>query len=129
MLVGVDGDQAKMKKAGDILGTSSQVLSTIIGVVANMQDAKKRKEFAQALEYLSNDQQKYLEAQLRDARSEVERIKILSDAVARIQVQKIYGASDEVLMAERKNRMNAILYVAGITLIGGVVVYLIVKNA
>lgn len=129
MLIGVDGSATKLQKTGDILNTATQVAGTIATVVAGMQNQKKRKEFEQALAYLSNDQEKALEKQLASANSDVQRIKILSDAVTKLQIERINAASNISISEEQKKRWNTILYVSGIMIVGGVMVYLIVKNA
>ena len=129
MLVSVGLDGTNAQKTADVLGTATQVAGTALTVIAGMQDAKKRREFEQALAYLSNDQKKVLESQLNAATTNSERLKILVDAVKSLQLQRINIISGQSLDEERRKRMETILYVSAMVLIGGVAVYLIVKNA
>lgn len=117
------------QKTADVLGTATQVAGTALTVIAGMQDAKKRREFEQALAYLSNDQKKVLESQLNAATTNSERLKILVDAVKSLQLQRINLISGQSIDEERRKRMANTLYVSAMVLIGGVAVYLIVKNA
>jgi hypothetical protein len=129
LLIGADGSKLDLSKASDILGTATQVGSIALTTIAQIQDKKKRRQFEQALAFLSNDQEKVMERQLSTAKSDVDRIKILSDVLTQIQVERIKQVYNSPIMEEKQKQFKTILFISGVLIIGGGLAYLIYKKA
>lgn len=126
MLIGVDGATAsKLQSGANIFSYGSQGISAIVETISKVQDKKKRRQFESSLASLSTGQQEKLNKQLIDARSDAERLAILTDSLTSMQIGRISRLSDEAILREQKRRWNTILYVsAGMVFAGVMVVYL-----
>ena len=129
MFISANGANAKIGNATDILGTATDITSTALLLVSGLQDAKKRREFEQALAYLSSDQEKVLDRQLLNAKNDVDRLKIISDVLAKIQIARINQIYNSPIEEERKKRTKTSLFIGGVLIFGGVMAYLIYKKA
>jgi hypothetical protein len=114
--------------ATDIIGLVSNVGATAASAISQIQDAKQRQNFQNALMFLSQDKRGLLDRQLKEADSEVERIAILSQALSNLQSQRIGQLTTTIVQDERKKRNQTLLFAGGVVLVGGVIVYLILKN-
>lgn len=112
----------------DIIGLVSNVGATAASAISQIQDAKQRQNFQNALMFLSQDKRGLLDRQLKEADSEVERIAILSQALSNLQSQRIGQLTTTIVQDERKRRNQTLLFAGGVVLVGGVIVYLILKN-
>lgn len=113
---------------GDIIASVGSVGSAAVTAISQVQDAKRRQSFQNALMFLSQDKRGQLDRQLREADSEVERLAILSQALSGLQQQRIGQLTTTIVQDERRKRNQTLLFAGGVVLIGGVIVYLILKN-
>jgi hypothetical protein len=132
MLIGANGSSAmgvsKAESAANIFSYASQGVGILANTLASISDKKKRREFEQSLKYLSADRQKQLERNLIDARSQNERLALLTDALAQMHIGRIYNISETEREKERRKRTTIILYASGVAIVVGFITYFILKK-
>ena len=130
MLIGASGSSnpSKGESAANIFSSVSQGVGILAETLSNVTDKKKRREFEQSLKSLSTDRQKKLERDLIDARSQNERLALLTDALAQMHIGRIYNISETEREKERRKRTNILLYGGGIAIVLGFITYFILKR-
>jgi hypothetical protein len=119
---------AKSANVANIIQSATNVGTTIASAISTIQDSKKRAAFENALAFLNQDNRNQLARELQNADNEVERIRILSQALGNLQSQRISQLTTSVVEDERRKRMQSIYFAAGVVVVGGILVYLIVKT-
>jgi hypothetical protein len=112
----------------NIASAVSNVGATAASAIASIQDAKRRQSFQNALMFLTQDKRGQLDMELKSADNEVHRIAILSQALSGLQQQRIGQLTTTIVQDEKKKRTQTLLFGAGVVIVGGVIVYLILKN-
>lgn len=112
----------------NIASALSNVGATTASAIASIQDAKRRQSFQNALMFLSQDKRGQLDRELKSADSEIERIAILSQALAGLQQQRIGQLTTTIVEDEKRKRTRTLMFAAGVVLVGGAMVYLILRN-
>jgi len=112
----------------NIASALSNVGATTASAIASIQDAKRRQSFQNALMFLTQDKRGQLDMELKSADNEVQRIAILSQALSGLQQQRIGQLTTTIVQDEKKKRTQTLLFGAGVVIVGGVIVYLILKN-
>ncbi len=69
--------------------------SSVAGVLTQVNDAKKRREFEQALSTMSQTQQNALNEKILRAKNDNERLSILINAVAQIKIGQASAKTDK----------------------------------
>jgi hypothetical protein len=85
-------NQRQIDKIGSVVDIASQAAGLGIGIastVASMKDAKQRAQFQQDLELLSVEKRDSLERHLLLTNDATERLRILTDAIARIRAEEV----------------------------------------
>ena len=94
-----------------------QAVTGIVGTIAGIGDAQRRRETEAAMGLLSLSQQMSLERDLGRARTQTERLKILTDAVSMIRsaevTQKLANQGKEQEAKRKKERITIYLVVGG----------------
>lgn len=93
--------------------------ASVAGATKGGIDADKKRKFEQQLTFLNNEEKLKLEAKLRDAKSEEERIRILSTTLEGISSARVKGLSTVQVEKEKTKKQ---LLTLGI--VGGVLVIL-----
>lgn len=114
-------------KGVDIVGSITNIGATTASAITQIQDAKKRQAFQNALMFLSQDKKRELDTQLKSADNEVQKIAILSQALTNLQAQRISQLSTSLVDEEKKKRTNSIIFAGGVIAVGSVLVFLILK--
>lgn len=121
----------KAAKSADIANISASVgqfAGTAITVIGTITDQNKRRVFETNYALLTKDQKDKLDKLMADASSELQRIKILTDALSASNKQRINNIALMYAEAERKKRNQQIIILVGFLAFAGIATYLIVKN-
>lgn len=119
---------AKAANVASIISSGGDIASTAISVIGNIQDKKKRALFENNLALLTADQQKALERSLISANTESERLKILSERLTQLNIQRVSNIASVYAEQEKKKRNQQLLLAGGILLILAGAVLIIVKK-
>lgn len=120
---------AKAANIASVIGTAGDISALAINVISTISDQKKRAFFEQNLALLSADQKKKLDQLLIDARSEAERLKIITDALSASNVQRINNIATMYAQAEKKKRNQQILVVGGFLVFAAIAITLTLKKS
>lgn len=119
---------AKAANVASIISSGGDIASTAISVISNIQDKKKRALFENNLALLNADQQKALEKSLISANTESERLKILSERLTQLNIQRVSNIASVYAEQEKKKRNQQLLLAGGVLLFISAAVFLIVKK-
>jgi hypothetical protein len=119
---------AKAANVASIISSGGDIASTAISVISNIQDKKKRALFENNLALLNADQQKALERSLISANTESERLKILSERLTQLNIQRVSNIASVYAEQEKKKRNQQLLVAGGILLLLAGAVFIIVKK-
>lgn len=120
---------AKAANIASIVSTAGDVSALAINVISGISDQKKRAVFQQNLAILTADQQKKLDQLLIDARSEAERLQIITNALASSNVQRINNIATMYAEAEKKKRNQQILVIGGFLVFAAIAITLTLKKS
>lgn len=87
--------------------------SSVGGAVKGGVDADKKRFIEQQLAFLDNEQKQKLEAQLRNATSEQERLKILGSTLEGISAARVKGLSSVQVEKEKTKKQLLIVGIVG----------------
>ena len=121
----------KAAKGADIanIGASvGQFAGTAITVIAGISDQNKRRVFESNYTLLTKDQKDKLDKLMADASSELERLKILTNALSASNQQRINNIALMYAEAEKKKRNQQIIILVGFLAFAGIATYFIVKK-
>jgi hypothetical protein len=91
--------------------------ASVGGAVKGGIDADKKRNIEQQLTFLNNDQKLKLEKQLREAKSEEERLKILGDTLNVIAAARVQGLSVVQVEKEKTKKQLLIVGIAAASLL------------
>lgn len=103
--------------AANVIGASVQALTGIASTIAGISDMNKRREIERSLAVLNNQQKKQLDQQLLAAKTQTERLSILSNAVVNFAISNQQAA----------NRTKMILFITAGVLATGLLTLVIIK--
>jgi hypothetical protein len=124
----------KASSAVNVANTVATIVEIGTGIattIATVSDDRKRANFQQNLQLLTNDQQLVLAKALNNAKSQDERLKILASALTNISNQRINNLQ-EIISQQEKNRRNLLvtnaIKISALIIVSGVVIYLVSKK-
>ena len=119
---------AKGANIANIASSVGELAGTAISVIGTITDQNKRRVFESNYALLTKDQKDKLDKLMADASSELERIKILTDALSASNRQRINNIALMYAEAEKKKRNQQIIIVAGFLAFAGIATYFILKK-
>ena len=119
---------AKGADIANIAASVGQFAGTAITVIAGISDQNKRRVFETNFALLTKDQKDKLDKLMADASSELERLKILTDALSASNQQRINNIALMYAEAEKKKRNQQIIILVGFLAFAGIATYFIVKK-
>ena len=119
---------AKGADIANIAASVGQFAGTAITVIAGISDQNKRRVFESNYTLLTKDQKDKLDKLMADASSELERLKILTDALSSSNRQRINNIALMYAEAEKKKRNQQIIIIVGLAAFAGIAAYFIIKN-
>lgn len=120
---------AKAANIASLISSGGDIAATAISVISNIQDQKRRALFQNNLALLSADQQRALERSLISANTESERLKILSERLTQLNIQRVTNIATVYAEQEKKKRNQQILIAGVIIVFISAAIFIIVKKA
>jgi hypothetical protein len=121
----------KAAKGADIANVASSVgqfAGTAISIIGTITDQNKRRVFESNYALLNKDQKDKLDKLMADASSELERLRILTNALSASNTQRINNIALMYAEAEKKRRNQQIIILIGFLAFAGIATYFIVKK-
>lgn len=119
---------AKGAQAANVASAVGEVGATAISAISQINDANKRRKFEQNFQQLTLDQQKGLEMMMLRAKSQSERLTILSQYLTQLNAQRIQNLSNFYSDREKSRRTTLLLIGGGIIAVGIIVTILVLKR-
>ena len=119
---------AKGANIANIAASAGEFAGTAITIIGTITDQNKRRVFETNFALLSKDQKDKLDKLMADASSELERLKILTDALSASNQQRINNIALMYAEAEKKKRNQQIIILVGFLAFAGIATYFIVKK-
>jgi uncharacterized membrane protein YidH (DUF202 family) len=128
MAVKVPQNAAKTANIASAISSGGDLASMAINVITNITDKKQRELFQRNFASLNADQQNKLNLLVSDANSEIERLRILTQALSVSNIQRINNIAEMYAAQERKKRNEKLFIAGGLLVVGVVVIILILKR-
>lgn len=119
---------AKGANIANIASSVGELAGTAINIIGTITDQNKRRVFESNYALLTKDQKDKLDKLMADASSELERLKILTDALSASNQQRINNIALMYAEAEKKKRNQQIIILVGFLAFAGIATYFIVKK-
>lgn len=119
---------AKGAQAANVASAVGEVGATAISAISQINDANKRRKFEQNFQQLTLEQQKGLDMMVLRAKSQSERLGILSQYLTQLNAQRIQNLSNFYSDKEKSKRTNLLLIGGGILVVGVIVTILVLKR-
>ena len=119
---------AKGAQAANIASSVGEVGATAISTISQINDVNKRRKFEQNFQMLTLEQQKGLEMMMLKAKSQSERLGILSQYLTQLNAQRIQNLSNFYSDREKSKRTNLLLIGGGILVVGVIITILVLKR-
>jgi hypothetical protein len=121
-------DTSKAQQGADLLNTASAIAGQVLNTVGAYIDQNQRRKFEQTLSTLTLEQQQKLSKEVNQQASEVERFRIISDAVTKLNAQRISNISNPTIEAEKNKRLQYIYIGIGLIASATIILYIISKQ-
>ena len=119
---------AKRAKGADTIGAIGEIGATAISTISTINDVNKRRKFEQNFAQLSLEQQKGLDIKLGEAKSQTERLSILSQYLTQLNSQRIANLASFYGDKEKAKRTNLLIIAGGVALLGIIVAIVVLKR-
>jgi hypothetical protein len=121
-------DVSKLQQGADVLSSASAIAGQVLSTVSSYIDQNQRRKFEQSLATLSLDQQQKLAKEVNKENSELERFKIISDAVTKLNAQRIANISNPAIEQEKNKRLQYTYIGIGLIVAASIITYIIYKQ-
>lgn len=119
---------AKRAKGADTIGAIGEIGATAISTISTINDVNKRRKFEQNFAQLTLEQQKGLDIKLGEAKSQTERLSILSQYLTQLNSQRIANLASFYGDKEKAKRTNLLIITGGVALLGVIVAIELIKR-
>lgn len=121
---------AAVKGAGfaNVASGIGEIGSVAISAISTINDVNKRRKFEQNFAQLTLEQQKGLELKLIDAKSQTERLALLTEYLTQLNTQRIANLSNFYSDREKSKRTTLLIIAGGVALLGVIVAVVLIKN-
>jgi hypothetical protein len=121
-------DMSKLQQGADVLSSASAIAGQVLSTVSSYIDQNQRRKFEQSLATLSLDQQQKLSKEVNKESSELERFKIISDAITKLNAQRIANISNPTIEQEKNKRLQYTYIGIGLIVAASIITYIIYKQ-
>jgi len=121
-------DMSKLQQGADVLSSASAIAGQVLSTVSSYIDQNQRRKFEQSLATLSLDQQQKLAQEVNKESSELARFKIISDAVTKLNAQRIANISNPAIEQEKNKRLQYTYIGIGLIVAASIITYIIYKH-
>jgi hypothetical protein len=121
-------DMSKLQQGADVLSSASAIAGQVLSTVSSYIDQNQRRKFEQSLATLSLDQQQKLAKEVNKESSELARFKIISDAVTKLNAQRIANISNPAIEQEKNKRLQYTYIGIGLIVAASIITYIIYKQ-
>jgi hypothetical protein len=121
-------DVSKLQQGADVLSSASAIAGQVLSTVSSYIDQNQRRKFEQSLATLSLDQQQKLAKEVNKENSELERFKIISDAVTKLNAQRIANISNPAIEQEKNKRLQYTYIGIRLIVAASIITYIIYKQ-
>jgi len=121
-------DMSKLQQGADVLSSASAIAGQVLSTVSSYIDQNQRRKFEQSLATLSLDQQQKLSKEVNKESSELERFKIISDAITKLNAQRIANISNPAIEQEKNKRLQYTYIGIGLIVAASIITYIIYKH-
>jgi hypothetical protein len=121
-------DMSKLQQGADVLSSASAIAGQVLSTVSSYIDQNQRRKFEQSLATLSLDQQQKLAQEVNKESSELARFKIISDAVTKLNAQRIANISNPAIEQEKNKRLQYTYIGIGLIVAASIITYIIYKQ-
>ena len=119
---------AKGAKGADTIGAIGEIGATAISTISTINDVNKRRKFEQNFSLLTLEQQRGLDIKLGEAKSQTERLSILSQYLTQLNSQRIANLASFYGDKEKAKRTNLLIIAGGVALLGVIVAIVLIKR-
>ena len=119
---------SKLQQGADVLSSASAIAGQVLSTVSSYIDQNQRRKFEQSLATLSLDQQQKLAQEVNKESSELARFKIISDAVTKLNAQRIANISNPAIEQEKNKRLQYTYLGIGLIVAASIITYIIYKH-
>jgi len=121
-------DVSKLQQGADVLSSASAIAGQVLSTVSSYIDQNQRRKFEQTLATLSLDQQQKLAKEVNKESSELARFKIISDAITKLNAQRIANISNPTIEQEKNKRLQYTYIGIGLIVAASIITYIIYKQ-
>jgi hypothetical protein len=121
-------DMSKLQQGADVLSSASAIAGQVLSTVSSYIDQNQRRKFEQSLATLSLDQQQKLAQEVNKESSELARFKIISDAITKLNAQRIANISNPAIEQEKNKRLQYTYIGIGLIVAASIITYIIYKH-
>jgi len=121
-------DVSKLQQGADVLSSASAIAGQVLSTVSSYIDQNQRRKFEQTLATLSLDQQQKLATEVNKESSELARFKIISDAITKLNAQRIANISNPTIEQEKNKRLQYTYIGIGLIVAASIITYIIYKQ-
>lgn len=113
--------------AANVASAIGDVGSVAISAISQINDTNKRRKFEQNFAQLTLEQQKGLEIKLIEAKSQTEKLSVLSQYLTQLNTQRIANLANFYSDKEKSKRTMLLVLAGGVALLG-IITLIVIKR-